>query len=191
MRKELVIFFFVCLSLKSYSQNVSTKIFFNGIDTFFIGDKKEKYIDSSVKNNFTLMQTELVKNHFIQHYVYKRDSLVTFKIDTIYFRNAVFTFNNSDLATIDLNQIYKSESYPNPIKYAKSRMDFLEKYISSQLNKKGKPKVFTVYKKFKHHGYEWKNGNFVIFLSIQYDLATLKYVSLDLYISNTKLEAQY
>jgi hypothetical protein len=191
MKRELIILFCLFTSLKSFSQNVFTKIFFNGIDTFFIGDKKTKYINSNTKNNFTLMQTDVVKNDSIENYGKNKDSLAAFKIDTISFRSMMFTFNNSELATIDLSQFYELENYANPIKIAKGKMDFLRKKINTELQKKGKAKDFGSYSTSQYFGYEWKNGDFVIILSIYNDLVIQKFVSLSLYISNRKLEAKY
>ena len=191
MKVFLIFIFCIVTSLQSFAQTFSPPLFYNGIDTFIIGDSKSKYIKSDSKNRLTNIQTDTLKKHIVSFFTYDRDSLIPFKIDTIEFRNMIFTFNDSTLACIDLSSIYFVKDYEKAVEYVERKMNHLKKYISSQLNKKGKAKSLINTDIYRHYGYEWTKGDYSTILTMQFDIPLSRTVSLDLYISNKKLNDYY
>jgi hypothetical protein len=158
MKSIVWVYFFTIISLQVFSQAYHPKIFYNGIDTFFIGDDKSKYINTKGSGDFFLSQVDTVKGEIISYYQYNKDSAIAYKIDTISFRYRTLTFNGSLLATIDFFKLYRVKDYENAVAYVEDKMDYLKKYISEQLHKKEKIKKLITTNTYRHYGYEWKKG---------------------------------
>ncbi len=191
MKIRLIIVSCLFVSLKLYAQAYYPPIFFNGIDTFFIADNKSKFIKSNTPSKFSLIQTDTLKKNIVSFYSYNKDSIIPYRIDTITFRNMLFTFSDSILASINFLHYYFTKDYENPVAYVDSKMKIIKKYISKQLHKKGKVKNFSTDVNYLQYGYEWKKGDYSIILSVGFDIPKSKAISLDLYFSNKKLEDFY
>ncbi len=183
MRLYLLLFFCIATSSQSFAQSFLPPIFFNGIDTFFIGDKESKYIDTNREKHF-FVQTDTINGEIFSSYNFKKDSLHVYKIDTISFRNMFFTFSNSILDGIHLSSYYSVKDYENAVKHVESKMKFLKNYISNCIHKKGKAKRFITTNTYRNYGYEWKNKDYIITLSIQFGTPTSRFIFLILYITN-------
>jgi hypothetical protein len=188
MRIKLVVIFYFFISLESFSQGNFPAIYINGIDTFFVGEKKARYVNSNPNNNFLLSQTDTFKRNIVTYYSKKRDALIAYKIDTIAFGNMLLTFSDSSLASIDLTTLYYVKDFENDLLDIEKKMKFLRNYINKQIQQKGKKTKLNATPTFSHYGYKWKNGNDFIILNIQYNKPTSETISLSLYFSNKKLE---
>ncbi len=184
MKLYLLLFFCVATSSQSFAQSFLPPIFFNGIDTFFIGDKESKYLDTKGENHFFRIQRDTINGGIISSYFFKKDSLYAYKIDTISFQNMSITFGNSILDGIHLNSYYRVKDYENAVSQIESKMKFLKNYISNYIHKKGKAKRFITTNTYRNYGYEWKSKDYIITLSIQFATPTSKFIYLILDITN-------
>ncbi len=191
MKSLFILFFCGVTSVQLMGQSFLPSIFYNGIDTFFIGDKKTKYINANNNKIFKHVQTDTLKGQVISRYAYNKDSLVAFIIDTITFRNMILTFNDSNLSEISFFKNYRVKDYGNAVDYVESKMKYLRKYISDGLHKKGKSKKFITTNTYRYYGYEWKKGDYVINLTIQFEVPKSRFISMDVYIANRKLANYY
>jgi hypothetical protein len=138
MKFFLIILICVLTTFQSKAQSVLPLFFYNGIDTFILGDKKTKYINANNTKIFKHFQTDTLKGKVISRYGYFKDSLFAYKIDTITFRSLVLNFSDSILAEINFFKFYVVKGNENALEYVESRMKYLKKYISNQLQKKRK-----------------------------------------------------
>ena len=187
MKALIILFFSLVTSAQSKAQNSFPPIYFNGIDTFIIGDHQSKYYNAILNNRLTKVQTDTLQKHIVTYYAYNRDSLIPYRIDSIDFRNMIFTFSDSILACVDLSKMYFTKDYENAVEYVEKKMHFLKSYISKRHIRKGKAKNFYLTDTYMNYGYEWIKGDYSIILNMQFDIPKSRTVSLDLYISNKKL----
>jgi hypothetical protein len=178
MKIFLIVFFFVVTSVQLMGQSFLPSIFYNGIDTFIIGDNISKYKNTIKSGGFSSIQTTQVKNKLLSTFQSNIDSIAPYKIDTISFRYKSLTFIDSTLQDINFTNLYRVKDYENAIEHVEGKMKILKNYICEQLHKRGKAKKFVPIPNRRYYGYQWKKGNFIIELSMQFEVPKDRFITL-------------